>query len=298
MMSDPGKLDAANHFPMPVDVCSDVYKGDHPTSEAHQMVYGAGVQEPFMRRIVMSRYFEFSTLFVIFINAIYLGIETDLNRAKSLKETAVGWRIIENSFCIYFTVEILCRFAAFQRKADCLKDGWFVFDSSLVVLMVVETWVLPLALDDSKPNPLSDLNIFRLLRLLRLSRLTRLMRQVPELLIIVKGIVAAMRSVGFVLFFLSILDYTFAIVFTGAYKPVKNTTYTDAQLGLQAMFGNLGMSMLTLCCSGTLLDDVDPVVRSIREDNIILLLVFFCVHAIIVLHSIEYAHWHLVRCCT
>jgi len=39
----------------------------------------------------------------------------------------------------------------------------------------------------------------RLIRLARLSRLLRLLRSVPELLILIKGMVAAMRSVGFVL---------------------------------------------------------------------------------------------------
>ena len=28
-------------------------------------------------------------------------------------------------FCIYFTYELVTRLAAFERKRDCWKDGWF-----------------------------------------------------------------------------------------------------------------------------------------------------------------------------
>jgi len=34
------------------------------------------------------------------------------------------------------------RFMAFKNKRDCLRDAWFVFDSCLVLMLVLDTWVM------------------------------------------------------------------------------------------------------------------------------------------------------------
>lgn len=227
--------------------------------------------------LVQSRTFEYLTLFVIFLNAIWLGVDTDLNNAKTLEDTPTIFRVVENVFCVYFTTEIILRFFAFRRTCDCIRDYWFLFDSGLVVLMVLETWIIDSVwiMSDDGGNPVSDLGVLRLLRLLRLSRLARLMRSVPELLTIVKGIFAATRSVGSVLLFLAILCYVFAIVFTGIYKADPNETYSEEEEELQVYFGNLGISMFTLFVHGTLLDDLADLVVAIRVDSTPMLLVFF-----------------------
>ena len=33
-------------------------------------------------------------------------------------------------FCSYYALEWFIRFMAFERKCNCLRDGWFVFDSA------------------------------------------------------------------------------------------------------------------------------------------------------------------------
>ncbi len=35
---------------------------------------------------------------------------------------------------------------SFERNCNGLRDGWFVFDSSLLLRMVLETWVLAVIL--------------------------------------------------------------------------------------------------------------------------------------------------------
>merc|ERR1719506_2724819 len=124
-------------------------------------------------------------------------------------------------------------------------------------------------------GPSLDLGFLRLLRLLRLSRLAHLMNKIPELLTMIKGIVAATRSVGSVLLFLAILCYVFSIIFTGTYKPEAGKEYTENEEMLQEYFGNIGISMFTLFVQGTLLDDLDDLVRGIREDSVLMLLAFF-----------------------
>merc|ERR1712232_531854 len=104
----------------------------------------------------------------------------------------------EHFFCVYFTFEWIVRFASFKYKRNCIRDAWFVFDSTLVFLMVMETWVLVIimaAAGNSGGSPLGNTAMLRLLRLLRLSRLMRMLRSLPELMILIKGMVTAMKSV-------------------------------------------------------------------------------------------------------
>eukprot|EP00929_Paragymnodinium_shiwhaense_P034019 TRINITY_DN18559_c0_g1_i2.p1 TRINITY_DN18559_c0_g1~~TRINITY_DN18559_c0_g1_i2.p1 ORF type:complete len:382 (+),score=67.16 TRINITY_DN18559_c0_g1_i2:483-1628(+) len=136
--------------------------------------------------------------------------------------------------------------------------------------MILETWVMPLALGGGKGNPLGDIAILRLLRLLRLSRLARLLRSIPELVILVKGIVAATRSVATVLLMLCILCYIWAIIFTGTYKHYPK----DEEEGLHFYFGSIGMSMFTFICNGTLLDNLADLVLAIKDDSLIMLALF------------------------
>ena len=74
----------------------------------------------------------------------------------------------------------MIRFSAFQRKANCRKDFWFVFDSTLVTFMVLETWLIPVLLSGGGSSGLGDVAALRLLRLARLTRMVRLMRAVLE----------------------------------------------------------------------------------------------------------------------
>merc|ERR550514_1045441 len=125
--------------------------------------------------------------------------------------------------------------------------------------MVFETWVMPLMLSgDNEGGKRPNLSILRLLRLFRLTRMARLMRSVPELLTLIKGMVAATRSVFSTLVLLILLMYVFGIIFTSTYSKKE---------GFEEFFGSMGTSMLVLFVQGTLLDDVTALMRVILEDN-------------------------------
>ena len=59
----------------------------------------------------------------------------DSNDAATLVDAQPVFIVVENLFCVYFSVELAIRFAAFRYKRNCMKDSWFVFDSVLVALM-------------------------------------------------------------------------------------------------------------------------------------------------------------------
>jgi hypothetical protein len=236
--------------------------------------------------------FENVTLAVIALNAVYIAIDTDWNKdepltptdTKSLKDSHWFFQLMEHLFCVYFTFEICVRYSAFARKRNGLKDYWFVFDSCLVTLMVMETWVIEIVAflaGWDGDSPLGNASILRLLRLLRLSRLIRMLRSLPELMILVKGMVSAMSSVFYVMCLLLIVTYVFAICFT--------ILAVDTESIGEIFFKNIALSMYTLLIYLTYLDNLSVILEALRMEMWQLLplaLVFLCLAALTLMNML------------
>merc|ERR1719316_1379758 len=91
----------------------------------------------------------------------------------------------------------------------------------------------------------SILRMARLLRLTRMARMARLLRAMPELMVLLKGMAAAARSVFFTLVLLLGLLYVFAIAFTQLLE--------GEDVGA-LFFSDVARSMRTLWLYATLLD--------------------------------------------
>eukprot|EP00747_Dinoflagellata_sp_TGD_P096363 gnl/TRDRNA2_/TRDRNA2_166820_c0_seq1.p1 gnl/TRDRNA2_/TRDRNA2_166820_c0~~gnl/TRDRNA2_/TRDRNA2_166820_c0_seq1.p1 ORF type:complete len:635 (-),score=96.93 gnl/TRDRNA2_/TRDRNA2_166820_c0_seq1:61-1965(-) len=226
-----------------------------------------------IQEIARSTWFDNGTLSVIAINAIWIAIETDNNTSVVLSEAPPIFQVAEHFFCAYFTVEILIRFCAFAQKYRACMDGWFVFDSILVVTMVLETWVLTLVTalmaSGTEGGGVGDASVLRLLRLLRLTRMARmarLLRSSPELMILIKGAVAASRSVFFTLVLLVTLMYVFGIFF----KQIMQDSITG-----ELHFQSVPKSMYSLLIFGILLDEVSNLTELVVDDGEYLFLALF-----------------------
>jgi hypothetical protein len=118
--------------------------------------------------------------------------------------------------------------------------------------MVGETWILTLYVvlgsgggGGGGLGNTSVLKLFRLVRLTRMARMAKLLRAIPELIILVKGMAVASRSVGFTLVLLGVIVYFFAIVF-------RQLT-DDTDLGNE-VFSTVPQAMATLLLDGVLPD--------------------------------------------
>merc|ERR1719421_1644553 len=112
--------------------------------------------------------------------------------------------------------------------------------------MVLETWVMTMILlalgtGASMAIDPSILRLVRVVKILRLSRLARLMRAVPEIIIFIKGIGAASRSVASIFALWIIIVYVFAVLF------VQTTNLNE--------FGDVPTSMNTLLLDGLFADN-------------------------------------------
>jgi voltage-gated sodium channel len=229
-------------------------------------------------RTAGANWFQSVTFFFIILNALYIGFDADYTARNDKPadlysaETPWGFIFMENLFCTYFTVEVMIRFAAYKRKRDSLTDWWFVFDGTLVTLMVLETWLFPIF---DLGSELSKFSVLRLLRLLRITRVARLMKKVPELMIIVKGIGASARSVLSVSVLQILIVYVWSILFVTEYHEKAATEEgsldpagLDGDPGAGCVhyyFGSMSKSIFSLFVFGTILDDVTQVTDCIRQ---------------------------------
>eukprot|EP00930_Biecheleria_cincta_P057399 TRINITY_DN43342_c0_g1_i1.p1 TRINITY_DN43342_c0_g1~~TRINITY_DN43342_c0_g1_i1.p1 ORF type:complete len:766 (-),score=166.86 TRINITY_DN43342_c0_g1_i1:126-2303(-) len=221
-------------------------------------------EEGIFQAIARSSIFDNLTLFMVALNSIWIAIDIDLNTAATITNADAIYQVMDHLFCTYFFCEIVIRFCAFEKKRDAFVDRWFVFDSILVTNMVVETWILPLIFlamaEEASQNQVTDLTMLRMLRmvkLLRLTRISRFLRSVPELVIIVKAIGLAARSV--VIFFLLwlIVIYVFAVVLR---------QITDGTPVGNKWFRSVPSSMNTLLLDG-ILADYGGVIRELGDVN-------------------------------
>jgi len=245
-------------------VKTNIHKEDYDVTEFYHTT-------GFSQWLARHQKFEHLTLLVICLNALWIWIDTDLNPGAMLITSPPVFQIAEHAFCCYFSYEWIIRFLAFRRKRDGLRDFWFVFDSLLVWTMIFETWVMSivfLAAMDSGSGGMGNasiLRIARLLRLTRMARMARLLRALPELLILIKGMVAALRSVCFALGLLGLILYVFGVAFT---QLCEDTS-------LEGQFETVIRSMHTLLVYGALMDEVSSLITDIEEENIFLLLIFY-----------------------
>jgi len=209
-------------------------------------------------RIANSRAFFVLCMSAVFLNAIWIGIETDLNDSQRLYESKIHFVVAEQVFCVIFVAECWIRFMAFETKRDCLKEAWFRFDLVLVVLMVLETWFISPFLSSSN---LRNLTLLRLARLLRLSRMTRLLRCVPEVMAMLKGMVAALRSVCLTLCLLLVILYVF-----GIYFRTTSVAADGASEMIKGRFGSVLVSMRSLLLYGVFMDSTGSFVERVWEE--------------------------------
>lgn len=225
-------------------------------------------QTGFAQWIARHPRFEQMTLAVIALNAIWLWIDTDHNPGSMLLNSPPLFQCVEYFFCIYFSFEWFMRFTAFKEKFNGIRDSWFVFDSFLVGTMVFETWLMSAVVLFVSGGGSGDmgnagiLRMARLLRLTRMARMARLLRAMPELLILMKGMIAAMRSVVFTMSLLFVMLYVFGIAFVQLCDGSE----------CQELFPNVPEAMHELLLNAALMDGMGNLVMPLKEQNLLMML--------------------------
>jgi len=240
------------------------------------------------QRIARNIFFERISLAMIYFNAIWLAVDIEFNDSDLVMYSSPIFILAEVVFSIYFTVEVIIRYMSYKSTWKAFKDMWFLFDFFLVTMMVAETWIVPmfvLIMDDSDGNgsnlgrTVSILRVARALRVLRTARIVRVARYMPELMILLKGIMVAARSVFFTMVLLLMITYVFSI----ALSKLSEGTHLEA-----TMFPSLPSSLLTLIVK-CVIPDRELFFREVAEESWVmgaLVLIFVLVGSLIVLNML------------
>lgn len=147
---------------------------------------------PLCKRIVSSKWFEWTILVVILINAVFIGVETceDNTTIKTLQHIILG----------VFTLELLVRFIAAGSVRAFFRSKWNILDLTLVLLGYIPE---SLASNTSSLLALRTLRAFRVLRLLRVAN---------ELKLMVAVLIRSMKTMFYNLILFLIFSYLYAVL--------------------------------------------------------------------------------------
>lgn len=158
----------------------------------------------FCKKLTNNKVFELSIIAVILVNSILIGVETytNDNTIKMIQQIILG----------IFTFEIIMRFIAADSIKGFFKDGWNLFDLSLVIIgYIPETMV-------------ANASMMMALRVLRVFRVLRLLRTAKEIKVIITVLIRSFSAMFYNVILFVIFVYLYAIIGVGLFKlPDPNT---------------------------------------------------------------------------
>lgn len=166
-----------------------------------------------LAKLIDSNKFQKFILFIIFCNAITIG----LNTSAYLQRTIGSYLdFLEEVFLVIYVIEIL--FKIFVFRLDFFKRGWNLFDFFIVAISLI-----------------SDNGFISVFRMLRVIRVMRLISSIPKMRLISQALIKSLFPMFSVGMLLVIVIYIYAIIATNLYGEQ-----------FPQFFGTLGESFYTL----------------------------------------------------
>jgi voltage-gated sodium channel len=170
-----------------------------------------------LRRIVRSPYFDGFIIAVILANAVVLGLQTYPGAVERFGDTL---DLMNAVFLAIFVVELLLRIGSYgSRPLDFFRNGWNVFD-----FVVISAAFVPGVRDSST-----------LLRLVRLLRVVRIVRLLPDVRVLLAGVVRSLPPLMSMTMLVTLLLFV--------YGMIGWLLFAD---DLPERWGTIGSAMLTL----------------------------------------------------
>ena len=170
-----------------------------------------------------SSIFQFCVIFIIIINAITIGIST-YNLDIFLKNVI---KVLDYSITIFFVIEIIIRFIGEPVKKKFFKNGWNIFDSTIVLISLI---------------PIPNNSSFLLLRLLRVFRVLRIISVIPELKKIIEALLSSIKRVFYIGLLLFIILYIYATVGSILFSSDNPERRSDVGVSMITLFQVLTLS--------------------------------------------------------
>ena len=173
------------------------------------------------RRLVEANRFEYFIIGIILFNAALLGLGTSPAIERDYGDRL---HLANNVILGIFIVEALLKMLArWPRPLRYFRDGWNIFDFTVVVLALIPTT--------------GEFAIVT--RLFRLLRVVRLISTIKDLRLIVAALVRSIPSVGHVTILMSIVVYIYAIMGYHLFHQHDPENWRDLGTSLLTLFNIL-----------------------------------------------------------
>lgn len=166
---------------------------------------------------------------VIVVNFLALGLQAD-------HPDWTFWIFADHTFTTIFALEMVIKIVREQK--DYFTNRWHLFDFMLAWLGIFDVWILA-----SMDTALRQFSAIRTLRLIRIFRLIRVIEIKKDLVVLVEGLWASIKSLGWLSLLLIVVIYTGALFVKGA---VDSHPYDPTVLDTKARFGTTFKAMMTV----------------------------------------------------
>jgi len=146
------------------------------------------------KRVVESRPFRGVIIAVILLAGVLAGVETS---AAMVAQYGAILKLLDGAVLAIFIIEIVFKLMAHgSRPLDYFRDGWNIFDFTIVALCVL---------------PVGG-QFAAVLRLVRTLRLLRLVSALPKLQLLVGALLKSLSAMGYVGLLLGLIFYIYAVI--------------------------------------------------------------------------------------
>ncbi len=170
------------------------------------------------KHIVDSKLFRGTIIAVILLAGVLAGVETS---PAMLAQHGPLLHALDAAVLAIFILEIVLKLASHGRRPlDYFRDGWNVFDFTIVALCV-----LPVG------GPFAAV-----LRLVRTLRLLRLVTALPKLQLLVGALIKSLSSMGYVGLLLGLIFYIYAVTGVHLFGQASPEYFGNLRAALLALF--------------------------------------------------------------
>lgn len=179
-----------------------------------------------LQRVVKSAEFQYFILVCVLLGAVLAGLQT----SRSLRHNIV-LNAIDVLILLIFTIEAGMRMSAeWPEPQKYFKDGWNVFDFTIVVLGLLDLLIAATGIDLG-----GGANCIVVLRLFRLIRVLKMMRAFPQLQLLATTLLNSLPSAVYMSAPLLLVYYVFGCIGCFMFQHID-----------PRHFGNLGRAFVSL----------------------------------------------------
>jgi len=170
-----------------------------------------------IKQVESSKIFQACVIFIIILSALTTGAKTyDI---PPVLEPILS--ILDNLITVFFLIEIIFRFVAFEDKKRFFYNGWNIFDSIIVIGSLI---------------PLNNAEAVLVGRLLRVFRVLRLISVIPDLRFLINSLLKAIPRMGYIAVLMFIIFYIYAAVGSLFFQEINETLWGDVTIAMLTLF--------------------------------------------------------------